>query len=297
MKLKFLLFGALLAIAGCGEKSAQPLQTPSAPVPAVKTYDVHGVIQQISPDLRKATVKHEQIPGYMAAMTMEFTVRNTNELAGLGANDEVTFKLAVTENDDWIEGLRFVAHHIVDVTNNTFTFHAPTAELKAGDVLPDYEFMGENGKVLRFSDFQGRAVAFTFFFTSCSLPEFCPRMNRNFAEARDFLLKRTNAPANWELLSISFDPDFDKPDVLASFGNYYRSNDTNRWFFAVASTNTLAGLAPKVDLHFWREEGSISHNLRTVVLDPNRKIFCQFDGNDWTPEELAAALMKAARVN
>jgi len=43
--------------------------------------------------------------------------------------------------------------------------------------------------------------------------------------------------------------------------------------FAVAPTNTLAGLAPNVDLRFWREAGSISHNLRTVVLDTNGKIF------------------------
>jgi cytochrome oxidase Cu insertion factor (SCO1/SenC/PrrC family) len=65
--------------------------------------------------------------------------------------------------------------------------------------------------------------------------------------------------------------------------------------FAVASTNTLASLAPKVDLNFWREGGSISHNLRTVVLDPNGKIFKQFDGNDWTPQQLADATIEAAR--
>ena len=297
MRLKFLSLGVLLAVAGCGQKpESPPPQSPAVPASAVKTYDVRGVIQQISPDLHKATIKHEQIPGYMAAMTMDFTVKNTNELAGLAPNDEVTFKLAVTENDDWIEGLQFVAHHITEVTDHTFTFHVPTPELKPGDVLPDYEFTGEDGKPFQFSDFRGSAVAFTFFFTSCPLPEFCPRMNKNFAEARDLIRQQTNAPTNWELLSVSFDPDFDKPEVLAGFGNFYRNNDTNRWRFAVASTNTLAGLAPKVDLHFWREAGSISHNLRTVVLDLDGKIFCQFDGNDWTPEELAAAIIKAARV-
>ena len=292
MKVKMFWPALLLAIAaGCGQKAAPP-----ATAPTVTAYDVRGIIQQISPDWHKATIKHEQIPGYMGAMTMDFTVRNTNELAGLAPNDEVTFRLAVTKDDDWIEGLRFVAHHITEVTNDTFVFHVPAPELKPGDMLPDYEFTGEDGKPFRFSDFHGRAVAFTFFFTSCPLPEFCPRMNKNFAEARELIVKQTNAPANWELLSISFDPDFDKPEVLAAFGNFYRANDTNRWRFAAASTNTLAGLAPKLDLHFWRESGSISHNLRTVVLDANGKISCQFDGNDWTPEELAGAIIKAAQV-
>jgi cytochrome oxidase Cu insertion factor (SCO1/SenC/PrrC family) len=49
-----------------------------------------------------------------------------------------------------------------------------------------------------------------------------------------------------------------------------------------------------VDLNFWRANGSISHNLRTVVLDGAGKITRQFDGNDWMPQQLAAALRAAA---
>jgi len=291
MNLKILSGVLLLAImVGCKPEPVSPAASP----PAAKAYDVRGIIQALAPDGHTATIKHEKIPGYMAAMTMDFSVRNTNELAGLAPNDEITFKLMVTENDDWVEGVRFVAHHVGEVTNNVFTFHVATEELKPGDALPDYEFTGEDGKPFRFSDFHGRAVAFTFFFTSCPLPEFCPRMNKNLAEARKILLADTNASANWELLSISFDSEFDRPEILGGYGSFYRGQDTNRWLFAVASTNTLAGLAPRVDLRFWREGGSISHNLRTVVLDVNGKIFKQFDGNAWTASELAAAIREAA---
>ena len=120
-------------------------------------------------------------------------------------------------------------------------------------------------------------------------------MNKNFAEARKILTAETNAPVNWEMLSISFDSSFDTPDLIGGYAKFYRGDDTNRWRFCVASTNTLAGLAPKVDLNFWRENGSISHNLRTVVLDGSGKISHQFDGNDWTPQELADAIRAAAR--
>ena len=295
MKFDLCVCGLVVAMAfGCKPKAASPVSM-RPDTSAAKSYDVRGIIQELATNGSTATIKHEAIPGYMAAMTMDFSVRNTNEFAGLVPNDEVTFKLMVAENDDWIEGVRFVAHHVSEVTNGVFTFHVATAELKPGEVLPDYEFTGEDGKIFHFSDFHGRAVAFTFFFTSCPLPEFCPRMNKNFAEARKILLADTNALANWELLSISFDSDFDKPEMLSGYGNFYRSQDTNRWLFAVASTNTLAGLAPKVDLRFWREGGSISHNLRTVVLDGNRKIFEQFDGNDWTAQQLADAIVGAAR--
>ncbi len=175
-------------------------------------------------------------------------------------------------------------------------WHVAEPELAVGDTLPDYEFTDEYARPVRFSGFHGRVVAFTFFFTSCPLPDFCVRMNRNFLETQKILLAATNAPANWQLLSISFDDSFDTPQILAGYAKFYRGDDTNRWLFAVASTNTLAGLAPKVDLSFWREGGTISHNMRTVVLDPNGKISRQFDGNDWTPDQLANAIRDAAGV-
>ena len=232
----------------------------------------------------------------MAAMTMDFSVHDTNALAGLAPGDEITFTLVVTADDDWIENVLRAGKTNVASVSGPPGWHIAEPELAVGDPLPDAEFTSELGQKIRFSDFRGRAVAFTFFFTSCPLPEFCPRMNKNFSETRKLLLADTNAPANWQLLSISFDPGIDQPLVLASYAGSYRGLNPNHWLFVAASTNTLAVLAPKVDLHFWREAGSISHNLRTVVLDTNGRISRQFDGNDWTPQQLADAIRDAAKI-
>jgi protein SCO1/2 len=287
MKQIIFLCGLLLAV-GCKREA------PAPPVSAAtsQTYSVRGVVQEIPPGHRHATVKHEKIPGYMAAMTMDFSVRDTNALAGFAPGDEITFTLVVTENDDWIENLQRTGK--TGGVSGPSGWHTVEPELAVGDTLPDYEFTSETGRTVKFSDFRGQAVAFTFFFTSCPLPEYCPRMNKNLAEARQMLLANTSAPANWQLLSISFDSAFDQPLILASYAGIYRGTNADRWLFAVASTNTLAGLAPKVDLNFWRENGTISHNLRTVVLDGTGKIFKQFDGNEWTAQQLAAALRAAA---
>jgi protein SCO1/2 len=291
MKNKILLFALLLSFAGC-KPSAPPASGSSSA--GTKTYAAQGVVQAVAPDRRHATIKHDAIPGYMAAMTMEFPVRDTNVLHGISAGDEVSFTLAVTATDDWIENVQRLGQ------TNAFGFSGPPGwhvtepALEVGDALPDYAFADEHGQSVSFSSFRGRAVAFTFFFTSCPLPDYCPRMNRNFAEARKILSAPTNAPANWELLSISFDSSFDTPEILSAYAKFYRGDDTNRWLFAVAPTNTLASLAPKVDLAFWREGGSITHNMRTVVLDPQGKISRQFDGNQWTPEQLAEAIREAA---
>jgi protein SCO1/2 len=225
-------------------------------------------------------------------MTMDFSVKETNVLKGILAGDEISFTLVVTENDDWIENIQRTGSAAVTLPPG---WSVGEPQLKVGEVLPDYEFTAETGDWIRLADFRGRAVAFTFFFTSCPLPEFCPRMNKNFAEARRLLAADTGGPTNWQFLSLSFDSDFDKPEILGGYGSFYRGTNTSQWLFAVASSNTMASLAPKVDLSFWKENGTFSHNLRTVVLDAQGKIARQFDGNDWTPEQLAAALRDAAQ--
>jgi protein SCO1/2 len=285
MNLKIVPPVLLLALAGC-----KPAATGTAP----RNYTVHGVVESVATDQRQATIKHDAIPGYMAAMTMNFVVRKPEVLKGVSAGDEISFTLVVTETNDWIENIDRLGLTNVFGLSGPPGWHVVEPGLAVGETLPDYEFTDENGGRVRLADFRGCPVVFTFFFTTCPLPDYCPRMNRNFSETRKILAAATNAPACWQLLSISFDSDFDTPQRLSSYARIYRGNDPAHWLFLVASTNTLASLAPKVDLSVWREGGSLSHNLRTVVLDPRGKIARQFDGNDWTPQQLADAITDAA---
>jgi protein SCO1/2 len=288
-----LLVGMLTLTVASGCKPASPKTVASGP--SSKSFAAHGVIRQIASDRHTITIQHDAIPGFMSAMTMDFPVKATNELNRLTPQDEITFQLVVTDHDSWVENIRFVAHRIEDVTNGMVIIHVPTAELKSGDLLPDYELVTEYGRRVHFSDFRGQVLAFTFFFTRCPLPDFCPRMNKNFFETRQMLSTNVYAPTNWQFLSISFDPGFDQPDMLARYGNYSREGNSDRWLFASASTQTLTELAPKLDLVFAKDGDGFSHNLRTVVLDPQGRIARQFDGNRWTPLLLAEAMRAAAR--
>jgi protein SCO1/2 len=289
--LNFLFILLSFVIAGC-----KPQAAPDAIQTNTKSYDARGVVRQIADDRHKVTIQHEAIAGYMPAMTMEFIVKDTNELNGISPSDEITFKLDVGENDSWVEGIHFESHRTENVTNNTVIIHVPTAELKIGDLLPDCEFMAEDGSFIHFSDFRGKAVAFSFFFSRCPLPDYCPRMSRNFQETRQLLFSMPNTPTNWQLLSISFDPGFDNQEVLTNYANFYRNGDADHWLFAAAPTNTLAHLAPQLDLMIMRDgENIMSHNLRTVVLDSQGRIFRQLDGNQWTSQELTEAILEAAR--
>ncbi len=297
MKSLLPVFSALLALwlVGC--------DNPPVPPPAAvgtnqteRAFETRGVVRSVPTNGHTLVVRHEEIPGYMPKMTMELNVRDPNELRNLERDDEITFRLVATTNTHWIADIKRVGKAAPDAapaaTNANYQL---VKELEPGDPLPDYELLAEDGRPIRFADFRGKAVAFTFIFTRCPLPDYCPRMGNNFAAARALILAQPNAPTNWQFLSISFDPEYDTPAALRSYANAYRHDDADRWLFAVAPLKVMSKLAPELDLMFAKEAGgSISHNLRTVVLDPQGRIHRQFDGNNWTPESLAAALQQAA---
>jgi protein SCO1/2 len=266
---------------------------PAAGDTSTKAYPVTGVVEKIAPDRHTTTIHNQDIPGYMDEMTMDFAVQNTNELNGITPGDEIAFTLIVSKNDSWIKNVHRTGKTMP--VSTSFMPTMPEEELKIGDLLPDGVLTAEDGREIHFSDFRGQALAFTFFYTRCPLPNYCPLMNRNFAAARDLISSAAGAPTNWVFLSISFDPHSDTPEVLATFGGFYRHGNPSHWFFASAPKNTLATLAPALDLMVIPQGDTISHNLRTVVLNPQGRIYRLFDGNQWTPEELAKAILTAAR--
>ncbi len=268
---------------------------PAADDRMVHSYPARGVVEQIAPDRSQVTIHHQDIPGYMMEMTMDFPVKDTNELDGVAVGDRITFTLVVNRTNDWAENIHRVGH-----TDQFMPASMPMAGgmfsmLKPGDTLPDGDLATEDGRPIHFSDFHGEAVAFTFFFTRCPLPNYCPLMNRNFDQARTLLLSEPNAPTNWELLSISFDPGFDTPQVLSDYAGAFRGTNAAHWLFADATTNTLTRLAPRLGFMVMRQGNNISHNLRTIVLDPRGRIYLQFNGNQWTAQQLADAIMTAAQ--
>lgn len=286
------LFSALLTLTVCcGHAGAAP----NADARATHSYPATGVVEQITADRHQVTIRHQDIPGYMMAMTMAFPVKNTNELNEISLGDKITFTLVVGQTNDWVEKIRRVGHAELTASNPIPMTGGMFSSLKPGDPLPDGELITEDRRHIRFSDLRGEAVAFTFFFTRCPLPNYCPLMNRNFAQARALLLARASAPTNWELLSVSFDPEFDTPEILSEYAGAYRGTNAEHWLFADATTNTLVHLAPRLGLMVMHQGNNISHNLRTVVLDPQGRIFRQFNGNQWTAKELAEAIWDACK--
>ena len=270
--------------AGC--KPTAP--TFARPTVQTATYEVRGVLQKLDVLRRKAVIAHDAIPGYMDAMTMEFDVPDAAPLAALAPGDVLAFQLSVTETRSWIDAVRKTGHTALPVKASA-ALETPAA----GAVLTDCALTDQHGQAFRLRDFSGRALAFTFIFTRCPLPNFCPLMNRHFADVQREL-SGDAAHANWQLLSISFDPAYDTPERLAKYAEPYAPG--GRWKFATGAEADIEKLAEAFGLAVAINGEQTEHNLRTVVVDATGRVQRIFSGNEWTAEDLIAELRRAMAV-
>jgi protein SCO1/2 len=294
--LGLLTIGSLLGLVACGRADSAARAPASAPGTNQQTFQVKGVVVSLKPSEKSVVIKHEEIPGYMPAMTMPFDVRDTNELAGLSPGDTVAFRMLVTDTEGWIDRIRRLGSTNLPPTTGHFRMVRDVEPLNPGDRLPEYHFTNQLGQAFSTTNFAGQALAITFLFTRCPFPTFCPLMASDFFETQQKLQAAASGPTNWHLLTISFDPEFDKPAVLKGYAERYRY-DPARWTFATGDLVEITAIAEQFGLNFWHDEtGSISHNLRTAVVDASGRVQKIFTGNTWKSEELAAEMTQAAKL-
>jgi protein SCO1/2 len=274
------------------------LATDKTSTNSVRVFSVKGIVKEIKPSENQIRIEHEKIPDYMDAMTMNFDVKNTNELNGVHIGDYVSFRMMVTTNDAWIDQItRLATTKTAANAPDTFRRVRDVEPLKVGDAMPDYHFTNETGHAVNLGDFKGQAVAITFLFTRCPFPTFCPRMASNFNEAYKKLTNNPTAPTNWHLLTLTFDPSFDTPEVLKSYAKRY-TYDPAKWNYLTGELIDITAITEQFGLMFWRPDPNqvtgISHNLRTVVIDAQGRVQKIFIENTWKVDDLVSEIIKAA---
>jgi len=257
-----------------------------------QTYEVRGTLKDFNAAKHEATIAHEEIPGFMSAMTMDFEAPDATAFQSLRAGDRLAFRLCVQGERAWIDQVRQIG---TTLTVTPPLIQQAVRELKEGEKAPEIEWTDQSSKKTRMRDLRGRALAITFIYSRCPLPTYCPLMNRNFATAR-ILLKQMGAQDNWQMISLSLDAENDTPAVLAAYAKSHQTDEFH-WSFATADAPDLRRLGDAVGLEFQRNGAQINHNLRTVVIDVNGRIGHIFRGNSWTPQELVAELRRAMQAS
>jgi len=266
------------------------------PAGGVQTFPVTGVVELLKPDGKTVVIRHTAISNYMDAMTMPFTVKERHELAGLQPGDEISFRLQVAENESWIDQIKksgktrptqLKAEPPASQTNAT------PSSLNLADI-PDFALTNEFGQPVSLHQFKGQALAFTFFFTRCPIPEYCPRLAKNFEGASQKLNAMPHGPTNWQLLSISFDP-LDRPEVLNAYARRYLY-DSNHWHFLTGNPDHIRELTRGFGVGVTNDGFFINHDFATVVFDTTGRMqkLWRFGGD--TTDILVNEVLTAAAV-
>lgn len=288
----------LLLVSAC-RQSGNGASHEAVGVPGeVKTFPIRGKIVSVNTAKGSVVLDHEAVPGFMDAMTMSYKLKDSGIVGELHPGDRITAKLLVHKTSNGYEDPRLdeivVTAQAKPDYKPAVQYHVPAA----GDVVPDYKMVNQDGRTIHLAQFKGRVLLLTFIYTRCPLADFCPRMSRNFGEIDKALHTDPALYKATHLLSISFDTKYDTPAVLKNYGGVYTGGANPKiahWDFAVPATDELNSMAQFFDLGVTPgDSGTLNHSLSTAVIGKDGKLRAWYPTNEWTPGEVLAAVKRAA---
>jgi protein SCO1/2 len=258
---------------------------------------MRGKVVSTNPSTGEVTVNHEAIPGFMEAMTMTYKVRDANILTELHPGDAITADVLAPKDPN----ADVLLDHIVVVAQGrpdyrpTVSYHVPAP----GDKVPDFHLRNQDDRTIALDQFHGKNLLITFIYTRCPLPNFCPRVTRNFADINRQLASDPALSNKTHLLCVSFDPENDTPRRLRAYGATYIGSDAKsafaRWDFAVPDKSVLDKMAQWFDVGMTHEaDTTITHTLSTTLIGADGKVIRFYPGNDWTVDQVLADLKQTA---
>jgi protein SCO1/2 len=256
-----------------------------------REFKLQGQVLSIQPDHKQAVIRHEEITGFMSAMTMPYAVQDAREYENIAPGDLITATLVVLPNAGYLESVKKVGTAPLDAAAATPPAGAASGFelIKTGSPVPDQDFVDQDGKAVSLDTFKGSAVILTFIYTSCPMPTFCPLMDQNFAKMQA-KLKEQNNILKAHLLSVSFDPQIDTPPVLKKHADRLGA-DPRLWSFVTGDRDAIDKWASGFGFSVSRamnDPRDITHNLRTAILDRQGNLVQVYTGNEWTPEQVLA---------
>lgn len=267
---------------------------------AAKRYQLRGKVVAVDKTAKKATIDHEAVEGYMGGMTMDFPIHADWVWNDLLPGCEIRADLVVdnaAKDPYFLENIGIIA--APNPNQSPLPVNVKFAQV--GKEAPDFSLVNQDGKRISLKDFRGKALAITFIYAKCPLPDACIRMSTNFSDLANQVSANADLKDKIRFLSISFDPANDTPEKLRSYGIGYLGNDPKAkfdvWQLAVGKDAEVRKMAEFFGLQYQVDEQNktqINHSLRTAVIAPDGKVTKIFPGNEWTPAQLLKELESAS---
>jgi protein SCO1/2 len=273
-------------VAACGSKSA-----PSEG----KRYHLRGKVLSVAKEEGSANVDADEIPGFMSAMAMPYPVPDQKALASLSAGDEITADVVVTDDG------KYHLENIVVTKKGDGASKGPSSENlhqpQPGEQVPNFALVNQDGKTIHLASFKGKVTLITFIYTRCPFADYCPLVSRNFAQIYVGMRANPALYSKVRLLSVSFDPAHDTPQVLRQYASTFNAttggSPLDRWEFATAPPKDLQKIAQFFGVFYDASQEQIVHSLSTSVVSPQGTIYKWYSGSDWKPSDLLDDATKA----
>jgi protein SCO1/2 len=286
-----------LAVTGCkNENKPDNFQRQALAKQENKRYHLRGQVVAKDAAANEITVQHDEIPGFMAAMTMPYKVKDPAGLQEVEPGDKIAAEVVVVNDgsDYWLEDVR-----VTEASGRKSASAAPSVHrLNVGEHVPSLPLVNQDGRTIHLDDFKGKALLVTFIYTRCPLPNFCPRLSSQFAKIHDDLAKTPEDYRKTHLLTITFDPRYDTAPVLRKYGLAYLDDDPSGfayWDFAFITAGDLRKLADAFGLMYFEQDNQISHTMNIVLIAPDGTV-AKYWSQDWTTSELEDGLREQART-
>lgn len=233
---------------------------------------IEGMVLRVDRAAQSILVSH-QATTQMPAMVMPLPVEPASALALLKPGTRVRFQL----HRGRARRLSVIDSRQAD----DFRFPTLPEELPPGTLVPDFALTDQQGRAVTLASLRGRVVVVNFLYTRCPLPEVCPRLAASFASLQRRF--RDRLARELVLVSITLDPQYDTPPILAQYAASMRA-DPAGWRFLTGETTPVAR---RFGLLHWAEEGVIVHNSQTAVIDRSGRLVAMVEGSTYRLEQLA----------
>lgn len=290
--LGFAAMVGLLGAAGCRPAADAVV----AEEPAEPRYPLTGQVVSVLAERGTLLVDHEEIPGYMPRMTMEFHVgAGDMALAKEGARLRATlvegeggkFRLeGVWWGDATAEGQ--VGKAAAALREDT-SIRGRKAYREVGENLPDFALYNQNGEVVPAGRWRGKQVMLNFIFTRCPVATMCPAATQKMMRTQE--LAREAGVKNLELVSITLDPEYDTPGVLKEYAEL-RGIDTTNFSFLTGPESAIKDLFKQFGILTEMKGGVLNHTLATLLINEQGRIVWRADGSGWSPEEFVGKMAR-----
>ncbi len=255
-------------------------------------FEVTGVVMAPAQG-RQVSIAHDDIPGFMPAMTMPFTMGTGVDAGALRSGDRVRFALRVDQTASEAHSLVVIGRDEAVTAAGTQRPAAPASRLRRGDAVPAFTLRDQANRDVTTADLEGHLTVVTFIFTRCPLPEFCPLMVKRLQEVQAEVAKEATLGARIRLLSVTLDPAYDTPQVLHAYGTAMKA-DFARWRFATGTPEAIDAFAKAFAVYTERSGPSLDHTLATALIGPDGRVLEIWRGNGWKTSEVLAALRAAS---